>query len=233
MQVDVCLQPGDFAAQEYKHHTTVVIDVLRATSSIITAFANGSSSFVPVTTIEEARECKQRYIQALLAGERQGRCIDSFDIGNSPFEYTEEKVNGQRIIMTTTNGTRALQAASFTNKVYIGAFLNAEFLCQMLAREKQHVVILCAGSEGRFSLEDALCAGLISHRLSNVSNLSDTAMAAKAMYIGAKDQISACVTASSHARYLISIGFERDVEYCLQHDRLTIVPVYSQGVIQL
>lgn len=233
MKVDVCLRPGDFKIQNYPNNIAVVIDVLRATSSIITAFANGCASFLPVTTVEEARDCKRQHRQALLAGERQGRCIEGFDIGNSPFEYNKDRVADQQIIMTTTNGTKALQAASLAKKVYVGAFLNSAALCQVLAADNQDVVIVCAGSEGKFSFEDALCAGLIANRLSHFGMLSDTAMAAQAMYNGCKAEINTSVAASSHAQYLISIGFEKDVKYCLQLDQFHVVPVYSHGVIQL
>lgn len=232
MRLDICFTPGGFQAQAYQEYTAVVLDILRATSSITTAFANDCYAVVPVTSVTAAWEYKQQPPQALLAGERQGQCIDGFDLGNSPFEYTRSKVTGQTIVMTTTNGTRALAAAASCRNVYIGSFLNAAQLCRQLAEEQTDIVIVCAGTEGRFSLEDALCAGLIADRLSRFYALSDTALAAQAMYHGAQPNVNDCVKASSHARYLESIGFAADVEYCLRHDCLDVVPYFTQGMIR-
>ena len=233
MRLDICFVPGDFQAQAYQAYTAVVLDILRATSSITTAFANDCHALVPVTSVTEAWEYKQQQPQVLLAGERQGQCITGFDLGNSPFEYTRPKVAGQTIVMTTTNGTKALTAAASCRNVYIGSFLNAAYLCQQLADEQEDIVIVCAGTEGRFSLEDALCAGLIADRLSRFYALSDTALAAQAMYRGAQHDLNACIGASSHARYLESIGFAADIEYCLRHDCLAIVPYFAQGIIRV
>ena len=233
MHLDICFTPSGFQAQAYQEYTAVVLDILRATSSITTAFANDCYAVVPVTSVTAAWDYKQEQPQALLAGERQGQCIDGFDLGNSPFEYTRSNVTGQTIVMTTTNGTRALAAAASCRNVYIGSFLNAAQLCRQLAEEQTDIVIVCAGTEGRFSLEDALCAGLIADRLSQVCSLSDTARAAQAMYRGAQPNLNACIGASSHARYLDSIGFAADVEYCLRHDCLDVVPYFADGIIRV
>jgi len=210
----------------------VVVDVLRASSSIIAAMANGCRQIVPVATLEDAQTRRRDYADALLAGERQAFPIPGFNLGNSPFEYSRTVVADKTIIMTTTNGTVALKAAAEAVNVYIGAFVNAAALCSKLAETKHDLVLLCAGTQGRFSLEDALCTGLIADRLSSNAKLSDTALAARAMYndFCCGDFVKR-IMESSHAAYLSKSGFADDVAFCLKTDIFEIVPEFSDGVI--
>lgn len=231
MKVDICFTPNDFDDEKYSKYSAVVIDVLRATTSIATACANGCKEIRPVRTVAEANKIKANDPDILLAGEREGLLIPGFNLGNSPFEYTREQVAGKTIVMTTTNGTLALTKASVAQKVYAMAFINAAAITSILYQNQEDVVVLCAGSEGRFSLEDTLCAGLLADRLSNIAKLSDTALAAQAMYHDFAAELLARVAESSHASYLSSIGFEKDVMLCLQRDILTVIPVFDNGVI--
>ncbi|WP_425061256.1 putative 2-phosphosulfolactate phosphatase [Sporomusa carbonis] len=231
MKVNVCFTPNDFNYDEYIGYNAVVIDVLRATTSIVTACVNGCERVIPVKTVEEALEIKAKYPDALLAGERKGLLIPGFDLGNSPYEYTEEQVVGKTIIMTTTNGTLALSKAAVAHRVYILAFANAASVTKLLLNTQEDIVILCAGSEGQFSLEDALCAGLLADRLSSKAILSDTAAAAQAMYRDFAADLLKKVAKSSHAQYLISIGFANDVALCLEQDTLAVTPVFTNGVV--
>ncbi len=233
MKIDVCFSPHEYQNDLYKDYTVVVIDVLRATTCIATAFANGCRTILPVETIEEAFNKKeQQYPEALLAGERQGLLIPGFNMGNSPSEYKRELINGKTIIMTTTNGTIALKRAGEAGQIYTAAFVNAMAVCLKLKERLRNTVILCAGTEGRFSFEDALCAGLLSDRLSDIAVLADKALAVQAMYRGVRANLTNKVMASTHARYLTQIGFSEDIDMCLEHDLYAVTPIFENSMIR-
>ncbi|WP_371369641.1 putative 2-phosphosulfolactate phosphatase [Sporomusa rhizae] len=231
MNIDICFTPNDFNAKEYGGYAAVVIDAFRATTSIATACANGCKRIIPVKTVEEALQIKNKYPEVFLAGEREGLLIPGFNLGNSPYEYTREQIADKTLVMTTTNGTLALTKAASLPRVYVAAFVNAAAVTNALRQQQENIVILCAGSEGRFSLEDTLCAGLLAERLSSMSKLSDTALAAKGMYCDFKNDLLNRVSESSHAKYLSSIGFEQDIAYCLNHDTLSVVPIFAENSI--
>lgn len=231
MKIDVCFTPKDFNAIKYDGYHAVVIDVLRATTSIATACANKCKCVIPVKTIEEAQTIKKQNPDVLLAGERGGLLIPGFDLGNSPFEYCQPYVSGKTLVMTTTNGTLALNSVAVAKKIYIMAFVNASAVIAALHQTQQNTVIVCAGSEGQFSLEDTLCAGLVVNRLNQVAELSDTAMAAQAMYCDFSVDILNRVSQSSHASYLNQIGFSKDVALCLQQDTLDVIPLFRDNTI--
>ena len=232
MQIDVCFTPDDYLASSAS--VVVVIDVLRATTSIATAFANGCRKLIPTATVEEAVALKQDHFpDALLAGERKGLIIPGFQLGNSPFEYVRNIVDSKTIIMTTTNGTRALGLARNAATVFTAAFVNAAAVCERLSDMGRDVVFLCAGTEGNFSIEDVLCAGLLVSRFGLSATLSDKALAARAMYEGAYSDLLKTVMTSSHGRYLRDIGFADDVVFCLQHDIFSVVPQYCDGIITI
>ena len=231
MKIDVCFTPNDFTATEYCGYQAVVIDVLRATTSIATACNNGCQCVIPVRTVEEALAIKVQKPDVVLAGERGGLLIPGFNLGNSPYEYTKDQVSGKTIVMTTTNGTLALNKVASTQKVYIMAFVNAASIVTALHQSQKNTVIVCAGSEGKFSLEDTLCAGLAADCLSHEAELSDTALAAQAMYRDFAADLFKRVSQSSHADYLCSIGFEKDVVLCLKQDTLAVVPVFAENAI--
>jgi len=234
MNIDVCFTPNDYQAQSLPAHVAVVIDVLRATTSLTVALENGCKRIVPVETVEQALAQKERsYPEALLAGERQALPIPGFDLGNSPFEYSRQVVLGKTIIMTTTNGTVALHRASGAEKVYAAAFVNNAAICNALRQIGHDIVVLCAGTAGQFSLEDGLCAGLIADRLSDCCSLSDRALATQAMYRDFRLDIKGRILIAAHAHYLEKIGFGKDVTFCMQHDLFALVPVFADGIISL
>ena len=233
MKLDVCFTPNDFDTTQYYGYHAVVIDVLRATTSIATACANGCDGLIPVSSIEDANAIKLQNPNVLLAGEREGLLIPGFDLGNSPYEYSREQVAGKTIVLTTTNGTVAMNKVSSAPKVYTMSFANASAVICALHQACENTVIVCAGSAGSFSLEDTLCAGLAADRLSHIAELSDTAMAAQAMYRDFAGNLLKRVLQSSHASYLCRIGFEKDVALCLQQDILDVAPVFKDGIITL
>lgn len=233
MILDVCFTPHDYLSLPPSgDHAVAVLDIFRATSSMTTAFANGCRRFFPVETIEEALALREKYPDALLAGERQARPIPGFDLGNSPREYDRQTVAGKTVIMTTTNGTVALKAAEQATKVYVGAFVNAAALCRKLVSADMDIVILCAGTRGRFTIEDALCAGLVAERLAGVAELSDAALAARALYNDCRPDLIGRAVQGAHAKHLVAIGYGDDIAYCLRHDLYEVVPGFHDGAIK-
>ena len=207
--------------------TVVVIDVLRATSVIITALANGAKEIVPVISPEEALQKSFLYDveDVVLGGERNARRIEGFHLGNSPLEYTPDRISGKSVIMTTTNGTRALNSCLDAEKVFIGAFLNVEAVIDNLMDE-QEVVLFCSGTNNNFSLDDGVCAGMIIDGLTKKrnTNLSDFAHLMLTVYRTNPDNIDALLSNCYHLNLLKKNGFENDVTFCLQNSLYNIVP---------
>src|SRR5690554_6495457 len=162
--LEVCYSPALFDFHKNKDAIVVVVDVLRATSSICTAFANGVSSIIPVQSKEEALSYKNKGF--VIAAERDGLILDFADLGNSPYNFSEELVQGKNVVYSTTNGTKTIQtAASESKAVVIGAFSNISALTEWLIKQQTPVVILCAGWKNRYNIEDTVFAGALSERL--------------------------------------------------------------------
>lgn len=233
MIIDVCFVPAEYDAKKYEGYTAVVIDVFRATTTMAAAFTNGCAGIIPVKTVEEAFAKRDEFGgKVMLAGERGGVLIEGFDLGNSPFEYTEEVIGGKTLVMTTTNGTFALNTVLSAPCIYTASLASCEAVCRALREDGRDVVVVCAGTERRFSVEDTLCAGLIADRLSDIATLRDKACAAQAMYQGYRaDSFEERVTASSHGVYLTERGFAHDVAHCLRHDIYDVAPIYRDGII--
>jgi 2-phosphosulfolactate phosphatase len=196
----------------------VVIDVLRATSVIVTALSNGASWVKTVASIEEAFQLKSADV--LLGGERHALPIDGFDYSNSPLEYTAERVRNKGIVLTTTNGTLALSKCGSAGEVLIGAFLNHLALTDYLSAQNLPVELICAGTNGEFSLDDFLCAGLICSTLqkSGGFEFDDLGRLAIQSWIQSSLDIHAALSGASHYNVLKSKGFDEDLEYCLKRD---------------
>lgn len=209
-----------------KGSRTIVIDVLRASSVIITALHNGAEWVLPVAEIQNAWERKKENPEAILGGERDAIKITGFDNGNSPLEYTAEKVAGRGVILTTTNGTKALGNAVDAEQVLIGAIINLTAVVKYLADEEKPVHLFCAGTRGEFSMDDFLCAGGIISQLGDLKEieLDDISLLAKNTWENAKNDIQGYLSACKHYNTLLNNGFGRDLEYCLKQDRLQIVP---------
>jgi len=234
MKIDVAFSPRELADRELKGRRCVVLDIFRATTSMITAFQHGCRRIIPVTTVEEARTLAAGPPKAcLLAGERKGVRIEGFALGNSPRDFMREFEPAQTIVMTTTNGTKAIKAAAGADAVLIGAFLNAEAVCGQLAGGPGDILIVCAGTNGKISLEDALCAGLFADILgkNERNELTDAARAALLMYGAVAGRLAEAAANSSHGRYLSTIGFAEDLETCLRVSTVAVVPAYHNGEI--
>lgn len=238
MNIDLTFTPMELDRKDLRGKTVVVIDTLRATSTMIVAFENGCSAFIPVSTIEEARRLaeERKEPNLLLGGERGAKAVEGFHLGNSPRDYLPQKVKGKVVVMTTTNGTRALVSAKRAAGVFIGAFLNLSALGQRLKETQQDILLACSGEKDLFCLEDTVCGGAIVDSLekSGIPLLkSDSAMSAKILYEYFEGDIYGMLLASEWGQYLESIGLAKDVRICAQIDSSRLVPVYREGKIFL
>ena len=242
MNVEVILTPAEIETlpqRDLSSSTCVVFDVLRATSTILTALASGARRVYPVRTIEEAWHLREgRLPGALLGGERDGVRIDGFDLGNSPGEYTRFVVEGRDIITTTTNGTVALQACAHAEEVLAGALLNLGALTDYLCRRErpvEHLLLICAGTDVRFALEDGYAAGDLLARLRDAGRLTSSNDAGLAMLAlfqsSANDPVSALRSSENGRRLWRSEALAADVERCAQVDSLSWVGVARDGAL--
>ncbi len=212
--------------------TVVVIDVFRATSAICAAFESGIDSLIPVATLEEAIEYKQKGFK--VGAERNAEVVEGFDFGNSPLTFKDGKFKNESLVLTTTNGTKAIEMAKGAHKVVIGAFTNLSALCDYVEKEDKDVLLLCAGWKDRFNLEDTLFAGAVVERISKnmrFNNLADSSLAAMNMYVGAKHDMFGFLGESSHRKRLSRLNMEEDIIYCLTIDKTDIVPVLEGDVL--
>lgn len=238
MRVHVLPHPSHCGTAEFRNKTAVVIDVLRATTCMITALGNGASAIRAASSITEARRHARKLGRSnvLLCGERGGIRIPGFDLGNSPLEFTPKTIGGRQLIMATTNGTRAVRKAEGARAIIIASFCNATAAASLILKQKRDVAILCSGKEGDFSLEDAACAGLIVTRLRKelpALGANDLAVACEALYLQWKRDIHMLLSQAEHGRYLAGIGLKKDLEICAKTDSTKTVPVWQKGRIVL
>ena len=228
--LDACFSPYLYPIYRNDENIVVIIDILRATSAICTAFEHGAEKIIPVATVEEARKWKEK---GYLAGaERDAIPVEGFDFGNSPFSYMGEAVKGKTIVITTTNGTQAIDVARDAYKVVIGSFLNITALSQWLYSEKRSVLLLCSGWKNKFNLEDALFAGAMTEALTALSDdfqLGDACLALKYLYQQARNEPHKFLSHSSHKERLHSLNLKKDVRYCLTPDQTTVIPALKDG----
>ena len=234
MKIDIILTAADIQPEKIKDKIVVIIDVLRATSVMITALANGAKAVYPYKDIESVLENSKKSKSFVLGGERKGLKIEGFDFGNSPLEYTKEAVSGKDMFMTTSNGTRAIEnSANGSKKLFIAAFLNVESVAKKILEENDDIVIICSGTDNNFSLDDALCAGEIIRRVKEKNRdiqLTDISLAMKRLAetsLGIEETLEG----SKHFEYLKTIGFYGDMNHCFTMDMFDIVPEYKNGVI--
>lgn len=228
--IEVCFTPGEYDYFKDEFEIVVVIDVLRATSAICTAFNNGIKSIIPVPTIEEAMEYKKKGY--LTGAERKGKIVEGFDFGNSPFSYMREDFKGKEIVLTTTNGTKSLDVAKDAELVVVGSFLNLNALSKWLSKQHKNILCLCSGWQNKFNLEDTICAGAISDYLINTGDFiseEDSSIAAKYLYLSAKDNYFGYLKSSSHRRRLKNLNLNEDIKYCLTPNQTEAIPILKNG----
>ena len=230
--IEVCFTPATY----HRFHSTkvnvVVVDILRATSAICTAFMNGVEKIIPVATLEEAKEYKDNGF--MVAAERDGIVRDFADFGNSPYNFTPERVRSKTIVYSTTNGTNAINMAKESHFVLVGAYLNISALAKFLVKQNRDVVILCAGWKDRFNLEDSVYAGALSELIldsENYSTICDSTLAAIDLWsIAKKDLVSYTDKVAQRSR-LRKNGLDDVIEYCLTLDTTDIIPVLHENYL--
>jgi 2-phosphosulfolactate phosphatase len=244
MECDVVFTAKEVTAALVLEKNVVVIDVLRATSTMLTALFNGCTAIIPVKEPEEGKkllekelltrgEARENYV---LGGERGGVLIPGYDLGNSPLEYTYSAIGQKKLIFCTTNGTLAISKAAQAKNLYLGALLNAGALAATLKKKGDPIIFACAGTRGHYTLEDVLAAGLIMHELKNQTEnvaLSDKALTSLVLYRYYENDLAKVVNFSKHAKVLTALGFTKDVAYCSQKNLFDLVPAYKQGEIRL
>ena len=228
-KIEVCFTPALLPIYNISNSIVVVIDVFRATSSICYGIDNGAEAIIPVATVEECKSYESKGY--LLAAERDGKVVDGFDFGNSPFAYAGEKVNGKTIVLTTTNGTHAInESKKAAYQVIVGSFLNLTAVCDYLKTQDKDVFLLCAGWKNKFNLEDTLFAGAVVYQLKDENYfLDDASVAADDLYQLAKDDLSAYTSKTSHSERLKKLGIEEDIKFCLNVDITSTIPVLKDG----
>jgi 2-phosphosulfolactate phosphatase len=232
IHIDACFSPQLYPVYKNEENIVVIIDVLRATSAICTAFHYGAEKIIPVATVDEARKLKAKGI--LAGAERDAVKVEGFDFGNSPYDYMGDHVKGQTIALTTTNGTQAIDAAKDAYQVVIGAFTNITALCNWLVAQNRSVLLLCSGWKNRFNLEDSLFAGAVTDELIKRNpeyKMGDGCLALHYLYQMAKVDPMKFLSKASHKERLARLNLKQDVRYCLQPDLTDIIPVLENGAL--
>ena len=207
----------------------VVVDIFRATTTMCAALKNGAKNIIPVASIDEAREYKTKGY--LVGAERNVKRCDFADFGNSPFDYTEDKVKGKEIVFTTTNGTQAIEMASDSDILIIGAFSNISVVADFCLNKQKDVLILCAGWNNRFNIEDTLFAGALAQKLLDKSytSASDAVQIALSMWKEAQPDIRTYINRTEHIKRLEANNLQDSAEYCLTDNTVNLVPIYDKA----
>jgi len=231
-KLETCFSPALYEPELHANAIVVIIDILRATSAICTAFANGAASIIPVATVDEARDYKRK--GCLVAAERDGFVLDFADFGNSPFNFTREKVEGKTIVYSTTNGTGIIEMASSASAIVIGSFLNLSALAGWLTKQDKDVVLFCAGWKNRFNLEDTICAGAVAERLMESGfyfTICDSTLASIDLWSLAKNDLPGYIEKVAQRTRLRDKGLDDCIGYCLKADLTDRIPIIKNGVL--
>lgn len=236
MKVEVCFTPALYKYyQESKDKIVVVTDIFRASTTMCAAFRNGARAIIPVASINEAKAYKEKGYK--VGAERNVKRCDFADFGNAPSDYTEEKVKDEDIVFTTTNGTQAIDtAADDASCLLVGAFSNLNAVADFCIKEKKDVMVLCAGWENRFNIEDTLFGGALAKALmerGNYTLASDAAHVALSMWKEAENSPRDYVERSEHIKRLEANGLADAVDYCLTIDTVPLVPIFDKKTRKL
>lgn len=235
MKIDIIISADDIIEIKLENKIAVVIDMFRATSVIVTALNNGCEEVIPFLTIEETLESSEELNREeyMLGGERRAVKIDGFDLSNSPLEYTKEVVEDKKVLITTTNGTRTLTKSNSAKRIIIAAMINAKAVADKLLEINEDVVIINAGTNGNFSMDDYICSGYIINEMLKVDNnieLTDISKTANMIYENNSDIIS-YVKEATHYSVMKSLELDNDIEYCMKKSIVNNVPEYKDGKI--
>jgi 2-phosphosulfolactate phosphatase len=224
-KIEVCFSPGTYSAFENNEPIVVIVDILRATSAIITAFINGAEKIIPVATLEEAKAYKDKGF--MVAAERDGIVRDFADFGNSPFNFTKDRVEGKEIVYSTTNGTNSIMMASNSYRVLIGAYLNISSLAEYIIRSRRDLLVLCAGWKTKFNLEDTLFAGALASKIledKNYYSICDSTLASIDLWNIASKDIMKYIDKVAQRHRLKKNKLDDVIEYCHTSDQTNIIP---------
>lgn len=227
------LSPALVHLYDISNSIIVIIDVLRATSTIATALHNGARCVIPVDSVSRCIELGKQ-IEGITAGERDGKIAEGLEYGNSPFEYPKDFIEGKTLVLTTTNGTRLLHMAleKGAKEITTGSFPNLSAVCDHLIKMNRNVLLGCAGWKDRVNMEDSLFAGAVISKVRKHFEINcDSSHMAEAMYEkGKKDLFSFLKNNNaSHYHRLMNFGLEKDIRYCLTPDEATVLPIYRDG----
>ncbi len=231
-QITVCFTPVQFPSYPHDNHNAVAIDILRATTSVCTAFMNGAKEVIPISTVDELRTYSGK--DYIIAAEREGVKLDFADIGNSPFYFTKETVTGKTIAYSTTNGTHTINLAAQCRRAAVGSYLNISALCRWLEAGNCDVFLLCAGWKGRFNLEDSVFAGAVARKLINTGKFEttcDSALAAMDLWSLAEVDLQGYIKKATQNERLRKINAADAIPHCHTLDLTDIVPVFENGVL--
>lgn len=230
--IDVCLSPELIHLYEVRDKVVVVVDILRATSCMVTAFAHGVESITPVA---DAKECEEMKLKGfVISGERNGQIIPGFDKGNSPFEYMDDSIKGLKIAFTTTNGTLAIEKSKGARQIVIGSFLNLSAITRYLLMTDHNILVVCAGWKGKLNLEDSLFAGaLVDNLRKHIEPDCDAPIIAQQLYLTAKNDMLKFLDTSSHVKRLSRLDVVKDIEFCLTPDQYPVIPILKRDRLVL
>tara|TARA_B100001057_G_scaffold476831_1_gene545321 strand:- start:914 stop:1630 length:717 start_codon:yes stop_codon:yes gene_type:complete len=231
--IKVCLTPSLFPIYSDRTSIVVVVDILRATSAICTALDLGVESIMPVSTIEDALDYKDKN-EYVIAAERNGKIVRGFDLGNSPTAYSNYFLEGKKMVLTTTNGTKAINIAKHDHFVVTGSFLNIKALTSFLVEMDKGIIILCAGWKNDYCLEDTLFAGALSEQLIENDKFyydNDSTASSLMLYRKAKDNLFDFLKDSQHRKRLAHLGIENDIRYCFELNKSEVVPILKDNVL--
>ncbi|MDP4144541.1 MAG: 2-phosphosulfolactate phosphatase family protein [Bacillota bacterium] len=233
MNIDLIISTEHIDKEKIKGKTVIVVDMLRATSVIITAISNGCRAVIPVLTVEEAKSIVgKKADKFILGGERRAVRIEGFQCSNSPLEYTSEMVKDKTLVITTTNGTRAIKGCEEAENILIGAIINAKAVAKKALEYNNDIVIVNAGTYGEFSIDDFICSGYIIDCIKQLNQveLSDLAFTAHNIYINNTD-IKNYIKNARHYKVIENLGLHKDLEYCCKKDITDVAPEYRGGTI--
>jgi len=230
MKIQTVISPITFDQIEYiEDKIVVIIDILRASSTITTIIDNDAKALMAVKDELSAR----KYINDnyLVGGERNGETIPGFNFGNSPFDYKKEHVRDKTVVLTTTNGTKCIEMSSNANEVIIGSFLNLTAVVRYLNEKKKDIVLFCAGWKDKINLEDSLYAGAVALKMPKFNKDDSTLLCMKA-YEASKENLFETLQDSNHFKRLKNKGVIKDIQYCCKIDTTDVVPKLKKGLIQ-
>lgn len=226
-----CLSPALLNLYDISNSTVVIIDVLRATSTIATALYNGASSVIPVASVQQCIELGKE-VGGITAGERDGKVADGLTYGNSPFEYPRDFIEGKILVLTTTNGTKLLHMAldNGASEIITGSFPNLSAVCDHLIQSKRNVLLSCSAWKDRVNIEDTLFAGAVINRIKQHFTIHcDSSKMAESLFLEAgEDRFSFMKQrGATHYHRLTNYGLEKDIRYCLSADQANVLPIFK------